>query len=425
MTEAEERGRGGESMVVAGLDGADVPATERAAIATDRAEEEKEANRERGAKDVSKKKQCQDDAEEQEERKKAGDEGHAEREDEEENKRGEQDNAQVLHGSEEREGGRGGEEETDGGEDEEDRRKNTEEEKKEDRGRERNNFEDVLKTSSDSKKKMDKSRKDSADAAGGARVPQISLLTEDGDSDYVHLSLALGEESGEEKEGQAPASSLSSFDLGTLSASLNRALEKPDDECSLSGSSLPASSSSCSLSPPPLLVRSVSPNTVKNAFLASENWYRGINAATSMLAHATMAAQMLNGEGRRGGGEEEKKASPQSADGAASGLASLGIPGREDKEDNQLPSSLLPALSHTDVSTLQKSFFGEKDQAGGGKASGGGGFFGGGGRAGEGEDGEEKQPIFCPICKGMYNELPDGGPGDGLAWIGCDCKSIP
>lgn len=34
----------------------------------------------------------------------------------------------------------------------------------------------------------------------------------------------------------------------------------------------------------------------------------------------------------------------------------------------------------------------------------------------------ETKPVFCPICNGLYKELPGGGPGDGLHWIGCDCK---
>lgn len=33
----------------------------------------------------------------------------------------------------------------------------------------------------------------------------------------------------------------------------------------------------------------------------------------------------------------------------------------------------------------------------------------------------ETKPVFCPICNGLYKELPGGGPGDGLHWIGCDC----
>lgn len=32
----------------------------------------------------------------------------------------------------------------------------------------------------------------------------------------------------------------------------------------------------------------------------------------------------------------------------------------------------------------------------------------------------ETRPVFCPICSGLYRELPGGGPGDGLHWIGCD-----
>ncbi|KAL8444148.1 hypothetical protein Emag_005662 [Eimeria magna] len=37
----------------------------------------------------------------------------------------------------------------------------------------------------------------------------------------------------------------------------------------------------------------------------------------------------------------------------------------------------------------------------------------------------ETKPVFCPICNGLYKELPGGGPGDGLHWIGCDCMYTP
>ncbi|KAL8430092.1 hypothetical protein ACSSS7_006148 [Eimeria intestinalis] len=37
----------------------------------------------------------------------------------------------------------------------------------------------------------------------------------------------------------------------------------------------------------------------------------------------------------------------------------------------------------------------------------------------------ETKPVFCPICNGLYKELPGGGPGDGLHWIGCDCTYTP
>ncbi|KAF8820672.1 hypothetical protein IE077_002936, partial [Cardiosporidium cionae] len=33
---------------------------------------------------------------------------------------------------------------------------------------------------------------------------------------------------------------------------------------------------------------------------------------------------------------------------------------------------------------------------------------------------QKDENVFCPICKSVYSELPDGTPGDGLHWIGCD-----
>lgn len=39
------------------------------------------------------------------------------------------------------------------------------------------------------------------------------------------------------------------------------------------------------------------------------------------------------------------------------------------------------------------------------------------------EEDADAKPVFCPICNGLYKELPGGGPGDGLHWIGCDCKT--
>ncbi|KEP67374.1 UNVERIFIED_CONTAM: PHD-finger domain-containing protein [Hammondia hammondi] len=118
----------------------------------------------------------------------------------------------------------------------------------------------------------------------------------------------------------------------------------------------------------PPLTADVSPSASASAVLASESWYRGISAAASMaVAHAVQA---VSSRGDLDAGEE--------AEGAA-----------REREEKQSGESL-------DV--LANLQMGAPGQVQG-----------------------EKQPIFCPICKGMYNELPDGGPGDGFAWVGCDC----
>ncbi|PFH35362.1 hypothetical protein BESB_062490 [Besnoitia besnoiti] len=105
-----------------------------------------------------------------------------------------------------------------------------------------------------------------------------------------------------------------------------------------------------------------------SAMLASQSWYGGISAAASMAV--AQAVQAVSGEGAGAQGGE------------ANGEAEEAGKGEE---------ALLDALT----TRLQ---IGQPGQAQG-----------------------EKQPIFCPICKGMYNELPDGGPRDGFAWVGCDC----
>ncbi|CBZ54401.1 hypothetical protein NCLIV_048300 [Neospora caninum Liverpool] len=129
----------------------------------------------------------------------------------------------------------------------------------------------------------------------------------------------------------------------------------------------------------PQLARGVCAAASASARLASESWYRGISAAASVaVAHAVQAVSRGRlAKGEQGQFETEGEEATDQA-GAAG-------------EKQECDQAVLDVLA----TNLQ---IGPPGQVQG-----------------------EKQPIFCPICKGMYNELPDGGPGDGFAWVGCDC----